>query len=490
MIARARAAARTELSRREKARERFIPFVEYNKPDYIASAVHHRLGEGLEAVERGDCQRLIITIAPSTGKSELFSRKFPPYVVGRDPRRSFLSASYGADLAVKLGRDVRNTMASSRYHNLFPHVALSQDSQAADEWHTEQGGGYSAFGVGGGMTGFHGDFLNIDDPFKDRAQAESETYRNAVWDWYRSVFFTRRKDPRTSAIIIGCTRWHEDDLVGRLLAAQADKTGDTWEVIEVPAITGTGESFYPEKFSLDELKHIRSIIGEYDWASLYEQRPRPLTGSFYTEASFLDDNNQPIDTPEMVDFVYAIVDTAVKTGKDHDGCGVEYFSKSDIYKPPLAILDWDLKQIEGAMLDVWLPTVFEELERLAAECKARLGVAGVWIEDKASGMILLQQAEKLMEEHPEWRVYPLDTKLTAMGKTERALNAAPYIHSGQVKITRRAYQRVVSYKGSTKNHLISQLLNFRPSNKDQGQDDLLDTNSYGIAIGLGNEGGF
>lgn len=489
MIARAQAAARIELSRREIARSGFIPFVEYTKPDYVTAEVHRRIGAGLEAVERGDCQRLMVFISPSTGKSELVSRKFPCYVIGRNPRRSFLSASYGADLAVKFGRDVRNTMASLAYQRLYPDVLLSQDSQAADEWHTQQGGGYAAFGVGGGMTGFHGDYLNVDDPFKDRAQAESETYRDGVWDWYRAVLYTRRKDPRRTPIVLTCTRWHEDDLAGRLQRAQADGTGDTWEIIEVPALNADGTSFYPEKFPVSELKKIRNVIGEYDWASLYDQRPRPLIGSFYSENSFLEDG-QPIPTPAMVDSVYAVIDTAVKTGKQHDGCAVQYFGRSQHWKPPLAILDWDIKQIEGAMLDVWLPTVFQHLELLAQECKARMGIAGVWIEDKASGMVLLQQARKLMEVHPEWRVHALDSKLTAMGKAERAINVAGYVHRGDVKITRPAYDRVVTYKGVTKNHLMAQILGFRPGTKDMGQDDLLDTNSYGIAIGLGDQTGF
>jgi hypothetical protein len=153
-------------------------------------------------------------------------------------------------------------------------------------------------------------------------------------------------------------------------------------------------------------------------------------------------------------------------------------------------LDWDLKQIEGAMLDVWLPTVFAHLELLAKETKARMGIAGVWIEDKASGMVLLQQSRKLQDQHPDWHVHALDSKLTAMGKSERAINVAGYIHRGDVKITRRAYDRTCTYKGSTKNHLLSQILGFRPGGKDMGQDDLLDTNSYGIAIGLGDQTGF
>lgn len=462
-----------------------MEFCQYTKPDYVPGPPHHKVAAALEAIERGDSQRVIITMPPSTGKTELFSRKLPPYAIGRQPRKSIISASYGSDLAVKIGRDVRNTMASAEYQRLFPEVLLSQDSQAADEWHTQQGGGYTAVGVGGGLTGFHGDLLNIDDPFKDRAQAESLTYRDSVWSWYRSVFYTRRKDPRTTAIIIGCTRWHEDDLVGRLLAQQADGTGDTWDLVEIPALNADGSSFYPEKFSVAELKSIRQVLGEYDWASLYEQRPRPLSGSFFSEANLLKDG-KPVAMPENVDAVFAVIDTATKTGKAHDGLGCVYFAYHKYGEHPLTILDWDLTQIEGAMLETWMPTVFKTMEGFAKTCRARLGCIGAWIEDKSSGMVLLQQATK----HPDWKAHAIPSALSAIGKSERAINISGYIHQQQVRLSDRAYTRVSTYKGRTRNHLLAQILNFKPGSKDMDEDDLLDCFDYGVAISLGGSGGF
>lgn len=483
--ARARQAARTELARRERARESLLDFTQYTKEDYVVGKPHPRIADGLEAVERGDTGRLMIFISPSTGKSELVSRKFPPYFIGRDPIRSAISASYGSDLAVKLGRDVRNLMASPAYRNLFPLVRLSQDSQAADEWHTEQGGGYTAVGVGGGLTGFHGDLLNIDDPFKDRAQAESENYRDSVWDWYRSVFYTRRKDPRTARIILCCTRWHEDDLAGRLLASQADGTGDTWEVISIPAVLEDGTSFYPEKFSLDELKSIRTVIGEYDWASLYEQRPRPLKGSFFDIVNLLDGEGRPVAWPKGCDLVFAVIDTAVKDGKEHDGLGVVYFAYTK-HNRSLVILDWELTQIQGAFLVDWLPQVFANLEGMARECGARVGSAGAWIEDKAAGSVLLQQAAH----HPEWQTNAPPSDLTSIGKSARGINISGIVRQGHVKLSQRAYDRVSTYKGRVKNHLMTQILGFRPGSKDMGEDDLFDGFCYGVALALGGNGGF
>ena len=137
------------------------------------------------------------------------------------------------------------------------------------------------------------------------------------------------------------------------------------------------------------------------------------------------------------------------------------------------------------MLETWLPTVFARLEEIAKELQARMGSSGAWIEDKASGMVLLQQAA-----HRGWPARPIESKLTSMGKSERAINVSGYVHAGRVKMSETAYNRTVTYKGTTKNHLLSQILNFRAGTKDMGQDDLLDCFSYGIALGVGGREGF
>lgn len=208
-------------------------------------------------------------------------------------------------------------------------------------------------------------------------------------------------------------------------------------------------------------------------------------GAFFAEQSLLIDG-QPVEMPVLVDGVFAVIDTAVKSGKEHDGLAVSYNAVSKLgITHPLTILDWDLKQIEGALLETWLPTVFEYLEILARECKARMGSLGVWIEDKAAGMVLLQQGA-----NNQWNVHPIDSKLTAMGKSERAIDVSGYVHRGEVKMTRRAYERVVDFKGVTKNHYLTQVLGFRPGNQDKVQDDCLDTFTYSCALALGNQAGF
>jgi hypothetical protein len=417
-----------------------------------------------------------------THNSELVSRKFPAWYIGRNPHRDVISASYGSDLANDFGRDVRNIVASPEYRELFPQVRLAADSQAKDRWHVSGGGGYVAAGVGTTITGRGAHLFIIDDPVKDRVDAESEKARQDVWDWYVSVAHSRME--KNGAIILCLTRWHEDDLAGRLVSQEAEG-GVKWVKLILPAITADGAALWPEKYPLEVLHEIRSL-DEYTWASLYEQRPRPLGGSFFSEASLLVDG-QPVEMPTALWSTFAIVDTAMKSGKQHDGLAVTYFGLvlDDTLGYSLVVLDWDLKQMEGALLETWLPTVFEYLEALALECRAVHGSRGARIEDKGSGTVLLQQAA-----NHGWDATAIESKLTAMGKSERAINVSGYVHQGQVKFTRRAYERVITFKGTTKNHLLSQILSFRPGSQENASDDSLDTWTYGVSIALGNPDGF
>jgi hypothetical protein len=198
-------------------------------------------------------------------------------------------------------------------------------------------------------------------------------------------------------------------------------------------------------------------------------------------------NGKPIDAPRKCDVVFAVVDSASKTGTENDGTAVTYYALSRSSPFPLTILDWDIVQIEGALLDTWLTGVFVRLQELSRECGARKGSAGVFIEDAASGIILLQQARKR-----ELDAHAIDSQLTSLGKDERALNASGYVYRGNVKFCDHAYHKVSEFKGATRNHLISQVTGFRMGDKDNAKraDDLLDTYTYGIALSLGDKGGF
>jgi terminase large subunit-like protein len=207
--------------------------------------------------------------------------------------------------------------------------------------------------------------------------------------------------------------------------------------------------------------------------------------AFFNREKLLVDN-QPVPTPSRCDSVFAVIDTAVKTGTDNDGTAVAFFSYDKHAATPLVILDWGVDQIEGAILEHWLPSVFSRLEELARLCGARMGSIGAFIEDKGAGMILLQQALRR-----GMRVQPIGTKLTAVGKDERAMSVSGYVHQGRIKYSSPAFHKITIYKGHSRNHLLDQVESFRIGAKDsRREDDLLDTFCYGIALALGNAEGF
>ena len=206
--------------------------------------------------------------------------------------------------------------------------------------------------------------------------------------------------------------------------------------------------------------------------------------AFFTEDALLVDG-APAELPRHVDYVYAVLDTALKDGLEHDGTAAVYFAKDSAIGDRIWILDWEVLQIKGALLDEWLPTVSARLQNYAMEYGARYGARGLWIEDKASGIVRLQQAERMGIE-----ATAIPGNLTAMGKDGRALNASPHVYQNKVKITRRAYDKVMMYRERASNHFLSQVTGFRLGAKTPHGMDLLDCATYGISLGLGNSEGY
>ena len=442
--------------------------------------------EKLEAVARGDIDRLMVLMPPGSAKSTYASVLFPAWWFCRHPRSAVIAASHNGELAEKFGRLVRNTVNQNA--DMLGY-SISADNKAAGRWETNAGGEYYATGAGGSITGRRADLAVIDDPVKSSEEVGSEDAREKIWNWYRSDFYTRLK-PNAKIVLI-MTRWNEDDLGGRLLAEMANG-GDQWDVLCLPALATAnddplgrafGEPLWPEWEGAEELARKQTALGPYFWAALFQQVPQPPGGAFFAEADFLVDG-KPVPMPTRCDSVFAVIDSATKTGKTHDGTAVVYFARSQRVGYPLVILGYSLVQIEGSLLDTWLLTVFDELERLSKLTKARMGSAGTWIEDKSSGMILLQQAQRR-----GWPARPIDSKLTSVGKSERAINVSGYIFQKNVKISDAAYDQHSTYKNQTKNHLMSQVLGFHIG-VDDGADDILDCVTYGVALALGDSEGF
>lgn len=251
-------------------------------PTYRTPRHIELLASKLAGVAAGRIKRLMVFMPPRHGKSNLVSELFPPWYLGLKPNHQVMFTTYGQDLADGFGRKVRNAVADPRHTLSFPECVLSDDSQSAKHFNTTAGGVYYAVGAGGAVTGRGADLLLIDDPIKNREEADSRLIRDKLWDWYASTAYTRLMPG--GAVVLVQTRWHEDDLAGRLL-----RGGEPWEVINLPAIAehndamgrAFGEPLWPEQYSRDALANIRQTIGEREFTALYQQRPAALEGALF-----------------------------------------------------------------------------------------------------------------------------------------------------------------------------------------------------------------
>lgn len=298
--------AALELLQRRRARESLLGFTTYTKPDFQVGEHHRKIAEALESVERGECDRLMIFAPPRHTKSELASRRFPSWFLGRHPDRQLIAATYSGDFALDFGREVRGIVQDESFRSLFPNVSLAPDSQAANRWHTNHGGVSVYVGVGGPITGRGAHIAIIDDPLKNREEADSEIRRETVWRWYTSTLRTRLMPG--GAIVLILTRWHEDDLAGRLLEKQPQE----WTVVNLPAIANEGtareSALWPDWYDLSALKRIKADIGPRDWSALYQQQPSPDEGTYFKREWFKHWRNKPANLSIYGTSDYAVTD--------------------------------------------------------------------------------------------------------------------------------------------------------------------------------------
>lgn len=229
----------------------------------------------------------MITMPPRHGKSMLASEFFPAWYLGRNPDHYVVTATYAQELADDFGRKVKNQIEDAAYQAIFPGVGLADDSKSAKRFHIEgQQGGYEhslaqrgafyAVGVGGPLTGRGAHLLLIDDPVKNREEAESEVTRKKTKDWYTSTAYTRLMPG--GRIVVIQTRWHEDDLSGWL---QSEHKHEGWVVLDLPAIDETGSALWPEQYDVEALERIKRALPPRDWSALYQQKPSPETGDYF-----------------------------------------------------------------------------------------------------------------------------------------------------------------------------------------------------------------
>ena len=232
--------AREEFDQRIAAKDSLLDFTCYTfEKEYRIGQHHVEICEKLEAVERGDIDRLLILMFPRAGKSELASKRFPAWFLGRNPTAQVICASHGEGLARDFGIDIRNIVDGLEYQNIFP-ARIATATRAADNWRLTTGGCFYACGIGGSGVGRGADLLVIDDPIKSRVEADSRNEREAVWRWYQGVLYPRLM--KGGRIVVILTHWHEDDLAGRLL-----ESSDDWTVLKLPAVDEDNKPLWPDE---------------------------------------------------------------------------------------------------------------------------------------------------------------------------------------------------------------------------------------------------
>jgi predicted phage terminase large subunit-like protein len=351
-----------ELARRELARRHLLPFVKRFNDTYDAGWVHRIICDELEAFEEAVVQkqspRLIIEIPPRHGKSELVSRMFPAWFLGRNPKLEVIAASHTTSLAMDFSRKVRGVSRSEAFGTVFRDARISEDSQAAEHWRTSHGGGYTAVGVGSAVVGKGASALLIDDPVSGSDDAESFNAREAIKSWYQTEAYTRLA-PGGGVMII-MQRWHDEDLSGWLQARAEKGEGEAWRVIRFPAIAEEdepnrkkGEPLHPSRYSLELLNNIRRNMTMRQWEALYQQRPVPDDGAYFLKDFFRFYDPADLPPPDQL-MVYSTWDLAIGQNEQNDytaGFTAGLSATDDIY-----ILDhhhgrWNAMEMVEKILD-------------------------------------------------------------------------------------------------------------------------------------------
>ena len=390
----------------------------------------------------------MIFMPPRHGKSELASRRFPAWYMGRNPDKQIIAASYNSDLASDFGREVRNIIRTNEFSRLF-NVKLAEDSRAAGRWNTDAGGAYVAAGVGTAVTGRGAHILLIDDPVKDREEAESELRRETIWNWYTSTAYTRLMPG--GAVILIQTRWHEDDLGGRLLEAE-NNGGDKWVKVNLPAIKD-GQALWPERYNVDALKRIKAAIGPRDFEALYQQNPTPDDGTFFLRDWFKRHDDAPAKGHIYITSDYAVTE---------DGGDWTAHLVWNYHEDTLTLIDGWTGQTSA---DVWI----EELLRLFKQHRplCYFGEAGVIVK-AVKPMLTRRMNELRVFARTEW-IPSISDKPTRA----RAFQA------------RAAMGKVSLPKTDLGEKVLNQLLSF-PAGK---HDDLVDTCALmGMVIDMAHPG--
>lgn len=408
--------------------------------------------------------RLLITMPPRHGKTRRASQWAPLWWLHRNPDHRIILTSYEADYAASQGRRVRELIDD---HGAALGLKVSRASSAANRWDLQGcDGGMVTAGVGGPITGRGAHLLIIDDPVKNRAEADSPTVRQAVWEWWTSTAYTRL-EPGGVVVLIQ-TRWHEDDLAGRVLAGDTDSE---WTRLDLPAIAGPadplgrapGEALWPLRFPEPVLRRIQETVGARDWASLYQQTPTPATGGMWTPDDLQTALRLPPGGPAVRRVVAVDPSASGATGTDECGIVIVEADRDGL----LTVLD----DRSGRMApDVWARAAWQALLDHEAD-------EVLWERNLASGVmdLTLRSAwQAMVRDGAASGGQPRMRPLSAKG--DKAFRASPVAQAYRERRVRHARSLPA---------LEDQLLRWQPG---QASPDRMDALVHAVTDLLGDTG--
>jgi predicted phage terminase large subunit-like protein len=380
----------------------------------LSKVAEYVLSNGQRGVKRA-----MIFMPPRHGKTQSTSIYFPAWMLGQKPDLRIIMASYGALLAGRNSRAVRNLIQSTSYQSIF-QTRVSDDTASKNEWDTTQGGGVIAAGTGGAITGHGGKLILLDDVLKSRAEAESEVYRQNTIDWYTSDLLTRLEEPNGAMLLI-MTRWHMADLAGYLLENEAGQ----WDVLNLPALAEEndplgreiGAALWPESYNEETLLDRKAKMGEYAFSSLYQQRPMPSKAGLFdvSKITIIELAPDKLETMRFYDLAATVkkhsdYTAGVLLGIDKD----ENIYILHVYRVQKSPVQVESDILQNAYLD-------------GKETRIRL-------EAEKQGIV---QLDYLLRK-PELRGYRLDAKAPEGDKYTRATPIASRVNAGKVFMIRNS----------------------------------------------------
>ena len=376
----------------QKTRDDLIEFCKKMQPDYKVGRHHRILADQLMALEDGSKDRVCVNIPPRHGKSQLVSIFYPAWFLGRNPGKKVMMVSHTTDLAVDFGRKVRHLIATESYNEIFPEVALAVDSKSAGRWNTNFGGEYFACGIGSALAGRGADLLLVDDPHseQDVINGNFSVFEKA-YEWF--TFGARTRLMPGGRVAIVQTRWHMDDLTGRVTNDMVkNEMADQYEIVEFPALLDAEDAdgkpimkpLWPEFFDLAALERTKASMPAFQWNSQYQQKPTAEEASIVKREWW---GIWPHDQPPHVEYVIMSLDAAAEKHNRADYTALTtwgVFFNEDENAHHLILLDSIKKRLE-----------FPELKQLSMDEYTKWEPDAFIVEKKSAGTAIYQEMRRM-----------------------------------------------------------------------------------------------